>query len=285
MIISGANAYPATLNVPAGGQPATASDIGQIASDLADRTTFLLTHTVAAQQNIKYECLDGDNIVMSPIFGMVCFDTMPRYMQTSVDTVLTAADIEGGIAPIGSSFYYIYMYWQAGPKFELSLAEPDVYKLYKSTGTDRVLVGIAQTEATAKFSFVRALGREIRYLVPPMIRLLGPANPTPQTISLAARLPSVAEVCCLGVNGITTASITAPFVPYVSVGPAEFDPSTFRKLYLPTGALYGRTTKDIEVPIGHRPLILPDPGNDRKITLLTDSATSEMELYLNGYKF
>lgn len=285
MIISGANTYPSTLNVPANGKPATAPDIDQIASDLADRTTFLLAHAVAAQQNIRYECLDGDHVVISPIFGVVSFDTMPRYMQTAADTTLTAADIEGGIAPIGSSFYYIYMYWNAGPKFELSLAEPDAYKLYKSTGTDRVLVGIAQTEATAKFSAVRGYGREIRYLVPPKVRNQAPANPTIETISLAARLPTVAEVCCLGVNGITNAAIGPVFDPFVSVGPAEFDPSTFRKLHLPTGIIYARATADIEVPLGHRPLILPDPGNDRKISVLTDSSTSAIELYLNGYKF
>lgn len=285
MIISGANNYPPTLNVPAGGQPATAGDVDQIASDLADRTTFLLAHTVAALQHIRYECLDGENIAVSPIFGLVSFDTMPRYMQKPTETTIGAADIEGGIAPIGSSFYYIYMYWSGGPKFELSLAEPDAYRLYKSTGTDRVLVGVAQTEATAKFSFVRGLGREVRYLSPPKVRNLGPANPTVETISLAGRLPPIAEVCFLGVNGITTASISPVFEPYVSVGPAEFDPSKFRKLLLPTGIIYARATADVEVPIGHRPLVLPDPGNDRKIALLTDSTTSQMELYLNGYKF
>jgi hypothetical protein len=285
MIISGANSYPSTLNVPGGGQPATAGELDQIASDLADRTTFLLAHTVAALQHVRYECLDGDNIVISPIFGLISFDTMPRYMQTASEATIGAADIEGGIAPIGSSFYYIYMYWSGGPKFELSLAEPDAYRIYKSTGTDRVLVGVAQTEATAKFSFVRGLGREIRYLVPPKVRNLAPASPTVETISLAARLPPIAEVCCLSVNGITTASIGPAFEPYVSVGPAEFDPSRFRKLLLPTGIIYARATADIEVPLGHRPLVLPDPGNDRKISLLTDSTTSEIELYLNGYKF
>lgn len=290
MIYAGANVYPGTTVYPDPNAPATAGDLARIAQDMADRTTFELARLRAESSPLKWECIDGDNIEVAPVFGVVSFDTVPRYMQLPTATIVTAADIEGGVAPIGSAAYFLYMYWAGAPRFELSLAIPDAYRMYKSTGTDRVLVGVAMTDATAKFVQMRGSRRRVHFLRPSAVKAAGAATSI-EVIDLASRVPVIADTALVSVNGRQSA---ATAFAYVAVGPGDavfdgttwnpVDPKLFRKLDLPP-PVNGRVDTDLEIPLGHRPFVSPDPGNDRKIAVLTDALTSIIEVKLTGFTF
>ncbi len=272
---AGGNTYPATATLPDAGQPASAGGIDAPIKDNLDRTTFLLARLAAhaeSQSPLEMSCTDGDNIVISPLFGVVTFDTMPRYLQIPTTTTITKAEIEGAVAPVGSATYYLYAYFNASPKFELSLAQPDAYKLFKSTGTSRALVGIIQTDAGAKFMKHRQGRHFVRYIEPPQIR--SPiAAAMPATIDLSSRLPPEARGVRVFVNGQTSISVISAFKPYVAISPESADATKFRQLLLPTGLAFGRVNEPVDIPL--------DAG--RKITIQTDSGTSLIEVLLAGF--
>jgi hypothetical protein len=274
---AGADNYPATTNTVGMDDPASSATISQTIKDLADRTSFLHKRIAAhaeSQCPLEIECTDGLNITISPVYGVVTFDTMPRFIATTTATKLTKKNIDNGAAPLGSATYYIYAAWNGAPLFELSLVAPDVWKLYKSTGTDRALIGIAQTDVSAKFIKHRAGRHYIRYLEPAQVRSPNPA-PLGDTVDLTAKLFPEARGVRLGVNGQTTISVISAITPYVAVAPTGTNPLLFRKLILPNNLAFGRVNESVDVPFSAIP-------GSAKIAYQTDSATSFFEAYLQG---
>lgn len=281
MIYAGQNSYPQTTTLPDPNQPARSSDLGVLGRDLADRATFQLVRMAAhaeAQNPIELECTDGLNITLSPIRGVVSFDTMPRYMDVPTPTLITNANIEGALAPVGSAVYYLYATWAlsgmppvGAPTFELSRTQPDQYKLYKSTGTSHALLGIVQTDASAKWIKMRAGRHRIRYLEPAQIRAPS-SSALPSDVPLPSWIPPECRGVVLTVNAQTNISVSSALKPYAALGPKGTDPTRFRQLLLPTGLAFGRETAPVEVPL----------GANRQITIQTDSSTSTIELFLEG---
>lgn len=275
---AGSNTYPATITVPDPNQPATAATVTSPVEDLANRSTFLLARMSAhaeSQAPLKYECTDGDNIVFSPVYAAATYDTQPRYIEIPTATTITKTAIEGGVAPIGSRTYYIYLYWDlvsGMPKFQLSLTVPDVYRVFKSTGTAHLLVGIAQTTAAAKFAKVRAARHQVWLLEPPQV-LLPTAAPLGSQFDLTPRLPPIADTVTLGCNALTNISVPGAIQAFAAISPNGINPSDFKRLLLPSGLAGARASEPVDVPL----------GADKIVKFETNSATTNLEAYLRGY--
>lgn len=274
-VYAGANSYPGTTDLPVPGQLARAEDVQRVGQDMADRTTFLLARLSAhaeSQCPLEIECLDGDKITIAPIYGVGTFDTMPRYIQTAVPTNITKLAIEGGAAPIGQTTYYLYAFFSGTPQFQLSRTVPDPWKLFKNTNTAYALIGIIQTDATAKFIKHRQARHFVRYLEPP--QALAPSSaPLGATTDLTTRLPPEARVAQLAINGQTSVAVISALKPFVAVGPSGFDPLKFRQLLLPNNLALGRVNETVAVPL----------ASDKKIAYQTFSATEFIEIILNGF--
>jgi hypothetical protein len=273
-VYAGADNYPSTTTNPDPGKPATAPSVTDPLEDTQDRTTFLVKRMAAhaeAQHPLEIESTDGTSVKISPVNGLVVFDTMPRFIITTGVTTLTSANIDGGGPAVGSSTYYLYAYWDAGPKFQLSVTVPDQWKLYKSTGTAHALIGIVQTDSAAKWIKHRQSRHRIHYLEPPRVR--SPiAAPLGDTIDLSTRLPPEARGVALDVNGITNVSVGSALRPFVAIGPDGIDPLKFRELLLPTGIANSRVNESVEIPL---------PAS-RIVSFQTFASTCTLEAYMKS---
>lgn len=273
---AGLDTYPADATLPDPNQPAVAPTVSDPEKVVLDRTTFLLKRLAAhaeSQSPLGYRCTDGTKIVFEPVFGVVSFDTMPRYMQIATATDITVANLDGGGSLIGNNTYYIYLSWIAGaPKFVISLSPPDPYRLYKDGSTSHALVGVVQTDATAKF--MKGVGgrHEFLYLEPPQVQS-SKATTTGDTINLSTRLPPIADTAILQVNGVSTVAVIAALRPFVAIGPEGFP--MWRELVLSTGLVDARVQDTVKIPLL--------PG--KKASILTNSVTSFIDVNLAGFTF
>lgn len=275
---AGSNSYPATITIPDPNQPATAGTVDSPVQDLANRTTFLAARISAhaeSQAPLKYECVDGDNIIFQPVYAAATYDTQPRYLEIATPTTITKTAIEGGVPPIGSRTYYIYLYWDLGagaPRFQLSLTVPDAYRVYKSTGPAHLLVGIAQTSAAAKFVKVRGVRHSVWLLEPPQV-LPPTAAPLGNQFDLSPRLPLIADTVTLGCNALTNISVPGAIQAFAALSPNGITPSDFKRLLLPSGLAGARASEPVEIPL----------GADKIVKFETNAATTNLEAYLRGY--
>lgn len=279
---AGLDSFPATANLPAKDEPATPESLGDPIKAALDRTAFLLKRMAGhaeAQHPLEIECTDGINIVISPLLGVVGYDTMPRYIETTAPIAITKSVIEGAVAPTGSTTYYLYAYLNGTPQFQLSLVRPDRWKLWKSTNSAFALIGICQTDATAKFAKMRQTRHQVRYLEPPQVRSPIAAS-LGADVDLAPRLPPEARGVFLAVNADTSVAAVSAIVPYVAVGPFGVDPTKFRKIPLSSNVVHARNSEPVEVPL---PIEVPPNPVDKRVRIQTDAGTTTIELLLHGF--
>ena len=133
----GAPNLTTTIQIPQDLDNADAASVNLSSKAEVDNQVSLLTaygQLMSSTCPIRIVSTGATTLTVSPIpHAFVLEGGSWKVVNTSVDTLLTAADVEGGGGYIGPNWYYIYIYSAGGlPLFQISPTPPDKYYLYKT---------------------------------------------------------------------------------------------------------------------------------------------------------
>lgn len=132
----------ANITIPDDGDLAAAATSGNPDTDLLNLGYYALKRLQHTNGAIRARCdgsfgaPDEKTIRIYPILGFVVIDTAVRFGFKTTNTDINEANLEGGGAYANNTFYYVYVYINAGvPTFQISGTAPDVYRIFKSGNT------------------------------------------------------------------------------------------------------------------------------------------------------
>jgi len=199
--------YGTSLQIPADLEACNSASVLLFAQTFADRAALALeTRKMIGPLPRSVYCANGTDLKIDPIRGiMVTSSSVWRYVDISSTGTVTVANLEGGGNFVSGTWYYVYVYYNAGsPAYQISTTAPDSYLLFKNGSTDYAylcaFVGISATGIPV-FNMSRGYYQYATALSP-TISVVSAVNPTVGNtdVSLATVIPPHAKFADLWVS-------------------------------------------------------------------------------------
>jgi len=267
-IYIGNPAYVTQITIPDDGDLASAASVNNPAKASADMDYFLLQSIGQITQGapIKISCTDGSTIDVSAIpLAIVNENGLFKTISTNSTVNIGVANLEIGANYVSNSWYYIYIFSNAGnAAFQISLAAPDPFNLFKQGSDSHRYIGsfrVGPASTIYKFSASRG-----QYMYMDTQTLLTGGNSTSEArVDISSAIPPTSRVVDLHLS-LTNSS---PLTSYVKL--LTYSGGSFYQFiaYLQSSYDYSYTMQT---------------NTDQSIRYLTGAATTNLSITILGYK-